>query len=745
MEAVSLPAVSLPGAVVRVSLYGRGAVVTRRVLLPPDLDPAVRLIRVGGISPIAEPGSFRATVIAEGGQATTRRVERIRADQVFPETPPEPPELAGRLFRLGVEVERLEMEARALGARLKQLAGLRPAPRLRQRTAAGDRVGDALAAGAVLERLQREAEARTAELGRQLAALRRERQALELALAQSRASAGQKITRFQAELLLSPAEEGGGRIAALELSCVVRAARWWPAYVLRIQGSRARLQMDAWVAQATEEDWEGAELLLSTGDIHTDLRLPQLAALRYGKAQPPARPNWREPPPGLDRLFEGYDRSLPKLLQEPEAPHLQVDDGLSGMLLGVGRAEGGLQSEAQAQPGRPPGRPPGKGGARQASEKKAQEQAQDRPLSDENERWSSREDIAPRSRVGATLSAAPMPVAFAAPKSGALRGGGMFGAVTEAAAGAAGAVGAAMMGGMMDREKDMEEDSYGQEILPVEPADAWMDYDRLLLGAAEDRGQRGRLHHMGGMGGDAPGLVRREAAAKLERLPVDLVDPLAGRGVFDARYAATARADIPADGQPHRLQVQAGEAATTPQLRVVPRESPEVYRSVRFTNPIAGPLPGGPVEVWVEGSLLCRSMLAPVERGGEVEVGLGVEDRVRCARNVKVLEEKVGLLSGSVSVTHTVHVELRSSLGWPAALEVVDRLPVTDEKHLTITRLSASPEPEPWDQAARNAPIRGGMRWRLTLKPDHPQIIEYQYRLSLSARQEIIGGNRREV
>lgn len=720
MEAVSLPAVSLPGAIVRVSLYGRGAVVTRRVLLPPDLDPGVRLIRVGGISPLAEPGSFRATVIAEGGQATTRRVERIRADQVFPETPPEPPELAGRLFRLGVEVERLEMEARALGARLKQLAGLRPAPRLRQRTAAGDRVGDALAAGAVLERLQREAEARTAELGRQLAALRRERQALELALAQSRASAGQKITRFQAELLLSPAEEGGGRIAALELSCVVRAARWWPAYVLRIQGSRARLQMDAWVAQATEEDWEGAEILLSTGDIHTDLRLPKLAALRYGKAQPPARPNWREPPPGLDRLFEGYDRSLPKLLQEPEAPRLEGLDGIDAKP--HGRATG-LPGGAPARTGRSSG-----GRARQAPE----EQERGRSVDDERTL---------ESAGAARASPAAMPVAFAAPKSGAMRGGGVFGAVTEAAAGAVGAAGAAL-GGMMDREKDMEEDGYGQEILPVEPADAWMDYDRLLLGAAEDRGQRGRLHRMGGEDGRQ---ARREAAERLERLPVELVDPLAGRGVFDARYAATARADIPADGQPHRLQVQAGEAATTPQLRVVPRESPEVYRSVRFTNPIAGPLPGGPVEVWVEGSLLCRSMLAPVERGGEVEVGLGVEDRVRCARNVKVLEEKVGLLSGSVSVTHTVHVELRSSLGWPAALEVVDRLPVTDEKHLTITRLSASPEPEPWDQAARNAPIRGGMRWRLTLKPDHPQIIEYQYRLSLSARQEIIGGNRREV
>ena len=41
---------------------------------------------------------------------------------------------------------------------------------------------------------------------------------------------------------------------------------------------------------------------------------------------------------------------------------------------------------------------------------------------------------------------------------------------------------------------------------------------------------------------------------------------------------------------------------------------------------------------------------------------MGVEDRLRVARNVRAEEENAGLLGGSIAITHAVTIDLTSSL-----------------------------------------------------------------------------------
>src|SRR5581483_8980389 len=76
------------------------------------------------------------------------------------------------------------------------------------------------------------------------------------------------------------------------------------------------------------EDWTGVKLSLSTAALDRRTALPELKSLRIGRAQAaPAPSGWREPPPGLDELFEGFD-ALPRAEKprppvsrgEPEAP-----------------------------------------------------------------------------------------------------------------------------------------------------------------------------------------------------------------------------------------------------------------------------------------------------------------------------------------------------------------------------------------------------------------------------------------
>ena len=137
---------------------------------------------------------------------------------------------------------------------------------------------------------------------------------------------------------------------------------------------------------------------------------------------------------------------------------------------------------------------------------------------------------------------------------------------------------------------------------------------------------------------------QRQATGQLEALaPNELVaDPQSSRGRFDHRYDAEGLVVIPSDGQPHRVALLAAE--TTPALRLltVPRERPEIYREAELQNPCEAPLLSGPVDVYVEGSLLTTARIDHIDRGGTLRVGMGVEDRLRVARNVRSEEDTAG-------------------------------------------------------------------------------------------------------
>ncbi len=219
---------------------------------------------------------------------------------------------------------------------------------------------------------------------------------------------------------------------------------------------------------------------------------------------------------------------------------------------------------------------------------------------------------------------------------------------------------------------------------------------------------------------------------------------LSSRGRYDHRWDTRGVVRIPSDGRAHRVRVESFTARPSTRLWTVPRELAEVFREASLHNPTPGPLLAGEVDVYVDGSLLTTAPLPHVDRGGVVRVGMGVEERLRVARNTEVAEDTAGLLGGSTAVDHRVSIELSSALGLPATVEVYDRVPVTDDKSLEIRLLSAQPPHEPYEQVERGSPIRGGVSWKVQLEPGGKRELRLHYRLTFNKGSEVNGGNRRD-
>lgn len=748
-------------------VYARGAVVTRRIDLSERLPADAVELQVDGITALADPASVRAHVRG------SREVVGLRTEVVMPASLPDagsaPGSITERLAKLDLELQRLLAERTHLFARRRALSEVTLDPGMGKRLRPIDpaaRVNDALAVQDLLADKLEAVDARLRALDAAIELNQRANEAAQLAAIQadSADTRGEQPTltiRVLFAPILHEGEDRGasfGAVDALEIEYVVGAARWWPAYAARFTAGATRVEwsLGAYLTQLSGEDWSQVKLSLSTADLAHDARLPELPSLRLGRAQPPARKGYRPVPEDLDAMFDGFDRarSIPGPVSIPrEDPQFTSIEGDEEEITALAAREDLIAAQAARRS--PHGAAIDMIGAGPAGRREREKEPRPTnlpagiPAPQAAASFGYVTPLPPSSYGPQTpgygpLSPPPPSTAIPPPAPKAPRHASM-----EMARGGAGGALSEQTGDYLEGSLRMDRPDLAQSLPissepgAIEPAREWLDFDALTLVAGDDSERRGRLVRSEAAGvreraSDAAAIVEQRSAPPLTE------DPRASRGRFDHRYDAAGLIDAPSSRRASRVPILTAEAACAPRFCVVPRESPEVYREVELTSPLDAPLLAGPVEVFIDGALTATSRIQRVDRGGTILLGLGVEERLRVARNVRASEGTAGLLGGSTTVDHAVTIDLTSSLGLPALIEVIDRMPVSDDKAVEIMRMYSVPELEPYTQLERGLPVRKGVRWRIEVPAGGRARIEFGYKITLPARSEIVGGNRRE-
>ena len=260
---------------------------------------------------LAETGSVRA--LARGG----REVTSIKARAVIPGATAKPGRLGARVRALGLERDRIAAERAQADRRRGELAGLTPEPsfpRWGRHPGSRDAIPGCAFAGRLIASELVRLDDRVSQLDVALEDVRRRFAAAEIEAAQGTPAEIEGLSRAQVEILVR-LDAAQAPLLALEIDYVVASARWWPAYTARFTAGATRVAfaIDAFVAQASGEAWSGVALAISTADLASDVRLPELRSLRIGRAQAAPRKGYRPPPAGLDAMFEGYDRAAAQL------------------------------------------------------------------------------------------------------------------------------------------------------------------------------------------------------------------------------------------------------------------------------------------------------------------------------------------------------------------------------------------------------------------------------------------------
>lgn len=540
------------------------------------------------------------------------------------------------------------------------------------------------------------------------------------------------------------------------LEYMVPGARWAPSYAIYLARdmSQASVAVRASVAQSTGEDWTNVKLTLATADAQRWTELPELQVLRIGRRQPPVqRRGWRAPPVGAAELYADLDRFLAGPATAPAgpsggarqaipapvepAPELAFDDDDEPADGAMVTRSGSIKGEAlksdvmlslSSVMAASPVKPSPKAGAPMRPQAIPQQGRA----------------AGPPQGFGAAV---PMPMAeMAAAKRGSSLGSALAGAIGGLLGGEGGGGGGppADIPAEPEHAAAPEQLAYGDLRMPG-PRDG-------RRGALVVTQRRERYLEMLWVREvtreidvvaliDAAVSVARQAGHGMVPPRHHLATSLAG---FDYVYAAESAVEIPSDGDFHGIPLMARAAPVELGYVVVPRESTDVFRHVKLKNPLDAPLLPGPADIYVGGDYLLSTDLRVAPPRGEVRIGLGVEQAIKVSRNTTYAEETAGLMGGSLSLRHEVTIEVANRRDRPVNVEVQERLPTLREREDEI-QLDVPLVDPPWTAfEPEDYTLKGGHRWQIQVPPAQAKKLRVVYVIKISAKKELVGGNRRE-
>lgn len=539
----------------------------------------------------------------------------------------------------------------------------------------------------------------------------------------------------------------------------VQGAKWVPTYVCRLNSANntAAIALRALICQRTGEDWSGVQIELSTATPTGWCELPELPSLRLGRAQTFTPPKaWRSPPKGAELLFEDYDLQkqiasntigaidIPNHLQ---IPILQPLSSITQSIDMQNMSSYGIDSLAE-------------------SSRKWNREENYMALGVHSTEFD--ETSQTFGKAAGEIDTELEELRLSIQKDRTSRGG------------------MASNLGRMEKKEIISEAMAPQQVMSkamapprsrlqsaplpsptpesiFDPSQEIKNYGLMRLAEPDNHALRGKLQLTDVTTIYLESLRRSQitvnfdlsmvlqkasllAACSTIPLPMGTTNVREMVGAFDFAYLGNSRVDIPSDGQFHSIALREETAEIDLRYIVVPREDSHVFRIAQLRNPLRSPLLAGSTDVYVDGEYILSTRINTVPPQGQMELGLGVEQSIKVARNTSFKEVRSGMsLVAFTELRHTIHIAIANRLGRNARIEVRERIPVPQaDVKVDVTVTQVSPAWEKYDQQERNAVIRGGYRWQINVPAGGETELTADYTIKTFVDNELINGNRRE-
>ena len=228
-----------------------------------------------------------------------------------------------------------------------------------------------------------------------------------------------------------------------------------------------------------------------------------------------------------------------------------------------------------------------------------------------------------------------------------------------------------------------------------------------------------------------------EAGAPLKAMASEEVEAQLSMASVEAggaalHYRAAAPATIPADGAPHKVGI--ASLALAPRLDYVsaPKLAAAAYRRARAANESAYTFLPGQANLFAGEEFIGATRLELTAPGGEIELYLGVDDRLRVERELKRREEDKKLIGGRRRLRYGYAIEVENLLLEEARLRLHDQIPVARHEEVKVRLESADPKPDEHSELNE-------LTWELALAPKAKRTVRFDFSVEAPVEMRLIG------
>ena len=185
--------------------------------------------------------------------------------------------------------------------------------------------------------------------------------------------------------------------------------------------------------------------------------------------------------------------------------------------------------------------------------------------------------------------------------------------------------------------------------------------------------------------------------AELAVAEVEMAGPeeaMAEQGATAVSYRLPRPVAVPSDGSPHKATISRIELATELDHVVVPKLAEEAYLRARVSNTSGHTLLPGSVSVFQGDEFVGTSVIESVPPGGEIELQLGVDDRIEVERELTRRDTAKAVLTGNRRTAVAYTITVQNHLDRRTRVSVVDQFPVSRHEAVKVRDTEARPSPK---------------------------------------------------
>ncbi|MFC9997440.1 mucoidy inhibitor MuiA family protein [Nocardia sp. NPDC127526] len=234
------------------------------------------------------------------------------------------------------------------------------------------------------------------------------------------------------------------------------------------------------------------------------------------------------------------------------------------------------------------------------------------------------------------------------------------------------------------------------------------------------------------------GAVMRRAAPTRAEAHEELADfaaaaePAVEHGAAATTYRPARPVAVPSDGTAHRATVAVIDLAATLDHVTAPVHGPEAFLRATAVNTSEHTLRPGKASVFHESEFVGTTTLEVWAPQEEIELNLGVDDRIRVERDLIKRTAGKAVLGGTTRRELGYRIKVGNYGRRATKVTVLDQIPVSRDDGITVKDVACRPDP-------KQRTDLGELTWELPLDPSATAEITVGFRVDIARGVELRG------